>query len=155
MAGRPSNAGSRRATTSALAAALALAACGSSLPTPREGVHPQNAAILSTADYPPPAAQAEVVPPRPQNEACVWLDGRWEWTRNRWRWRPGQWAVPPPNCYFAPSVMFWQDKELELLEAHWYPDNADQLTPEKARTACADPTPCGAPAQKYRPPGEP
>ena len=143
----------RRGAALVGAAILGATACGSSLPAPREGVHPQNAAILSSAEYPPPAATPEVVPPRPDNAACVWLDGHWEWVRRRWRWKSGQSIVPPPQCYYAPSVMFWQEQGLQLLEAHWYPDNADQLPADKARTACAAPIPCGADGQKYVPPG--
>ncbi|MBK8996491.1 MAG: hypothetical protein KJ015_39650 [Myxococcales bacterium] len=123
-------------------------ACGSAIPGPPTGPHPGNAAL----EYPPPPAQAEVVPERPSNEACVWLDGHWDWIGGRWEWQGGGWVVPPKGCYYRPASMSWpQAGALQLLRAHWYPDNVDELPPEKAQKACPAPVPCGRPAQKYKP----
>jgi len=129
---------------------LALA-CGSSLPGPPTGKLP-DAALVQSVEYPPPPAQAEVVPDQPDNEACVWLDGHWDWVAGRWEWQSGGWVVPPKDCYYRPASMSWpQAGSLQLVRAHWWPENADELTPEKAQKACATPVSCGRPAQKYRP----
>jgi hypothetical protein len=131
---------------------LVLAGCGSALPTPKEGTQPSNAAILDVVDYPPPPAQAEVVPPAPKDDRCVWIDGRWQWQARRWRWIHGEWAIPPAGCYFAPSVLTWQKPdELWMLEGHWYPDNAEDMPADKARAACGEPRSCGAVARSYTP----
>jgi len=139
-----------------VAAAVAAAGCSSSLRLPPTGTHPENAAILDIVEYPPPAAEAEVVPPAPDDDRCVWLDGRWAWQGHRWRWIRGQWAIPPDGCYFAPSVLTWQKpRELWMLEGHWYPENAESLAPDKARSACGEPKPCGPVAHPYVAPKSP
>jgi len=126
-------------------------ACSSSLPTPPRGPHPVDAAQFDSVEYPPPPAKAELVPPAPEADGCVWLDGHWEWVGRRWQWTRGEWIIPPPGCYFAPPNMYWVGSNLSYLRPHWYPENADELPPEKARSACAKPTPCGKLAEKYRP----
>ncbi len=137
-----------------LGSALSLCACSSSLPAPPQGAHPAEAAIVETVEYPPPPAQAEFVPPAPDNEACVWLDGHWDWVSGRWVWLSGEWLIPPPGCFFAPTSLNWPESgSLQLLRAHWYPENADELSADRARKACPEPVPCGRAAQKYRPRG--
>lgn len=138
--------------TRALAAlALVALACGSSLPGPPTGPHPGANAVVDSVEYPPPPAVAEVVPPRPANEACVWVDGHWDWESGRWEWKRGAWVVPPPGCYHRPASMSWpQAGSLQLLRAYWYPNDVDELTPEKAKKACAEPVSCGRPAQQYK-----
>lgn len=132
--------------------ALAALACGSGIPEPPTGKHPGLAAVVESVEYPPPPARAEVVPERPGNEACVWLDGHWDWVAGRWEWRSGAWVVPPKGCYYRPASMSWpQAGQLQLLRAHWYPENVDELPPEKAQKACPEPVSCGRPAQKYKP----
>lgn len=131
--------------------ALALVGCSSSLPTPPTGPHPTNAAIVDVVEYPPPPAQSELVPAAPDNPACVWLDGHWEWIGRRWQWIGGEWIVPPKGCYYAPPGMYWVGGELSYLRAHWYPNDVEGLPPDKARSACRKPVPCGRPAEKYSP----
>ncbi|MBK7585592.1 MAG: YXWGXW repeat-containing protein [Myxococcales bacterium] len=135
-----------------LLVAPAQLSCSSSLPVPKFGPQPPEAALLQSVDYPPPPAQAEVVSKQPENEACVWLDGHWDWVGGRWVWGAGGWVVPPKDCFLARPTLSWPEAgALQLLRWHWFPDNVDELTPEKARTACATPVPCGKPAEKYRP----
>ncbi|MBE7486579.1 MAG: YXWGXW repeat-containing protein [Polyangiaceae bacterium] len=129
-------------------------ACSSGIPGPPTGPHPGNAALIVSVEYPPPPAVAEVVPERPDNEDCVWLDGHWDWVAGRWEWQSGAWVVPPKGCYYRPVSMSWpQAGALQVLRAYWYPNNVDELTPEKAQRACAEPVSCGRPAQKYKPGG--
>jgi hypothetical protein len=123
-----------------------LVSCSSGLPVPPRGSHPREAALVVVVDYPPPAAQVEFVPERPKDERCVWLDGHWEWVDRRWRWTSGGWVVPPPSCYFAPPTTYWIGTELIYLRPHWYPVDAEDLPPEKARSACPPPVSCGRPA---------
>lgn len=136
-----------------LALALLSGACSSSLPAPPRGAHPANAAMVDVVEYPPPPAQSEVVPPAPDNPRCVWLDGHWDWLGGRWQWIRGAWIVAPDGCFFAPPSLYWLGSGLSFLRPHWYPNNAEDLPPDKARSACGKPSPCGRDAQKYQPGG--
>lgn len=138
-----------RARLVVVSSALALC-CGSSLPTPPRGPHPVNAALFETVEYPPPPARVEMVPEAPDSDSCVWLDGHWEWVGRRWQWVAGEWIVPPKGCYWASPNMYWVGSDLSYLKPHWYPNDADELPVEEARTACAKPTPCGKPAERYQ-----
>jgi hypothetical protein len=127
-------------------------ACGPAIPGPPTGKHPGLAAVVKEVEFPPPPAVSEVVPPRPADERCVWLDGSWDWVGGRWEWQSGGWVVPPKGCYFRPATLSWpQAGALRLIAAHWYPDNVDELEPERAQAACPAPVSCGRPARKYRP----
>ncbi len=81
---------------------LGVMACGSSLPAPPQGPIPL--AAYTEVPGPPPPAQLERVPKRPEKRA-VWLDGSWDWTGSRWRWKDGGWYAAP-----APGIVFsrWQ-----------------------------------------------
>lgn len=142
----------KRAPRPSIAVALlAGAACSSSLPGPPRGAHPSNAAMVDVVEYPPPPAQSEVVPPAPDDERCVWLDGHWDWLGRRWQWINGSWLIPPAGCFFAPPSLYWVESQLSYLRPHWYPENAEDMAADKARSACGKPTSCGRDAEKYQP----
>ena len=100
-----------RAARLKILAVLALGvayACGSSLPTPTIRQPPEAMLSFVEVPYPPPAAQVEIIPPRPQPGA-VWVDGEWSWQGRRWTWETGGWVMPPAGSYFAP----WRTKRLD------------------------------------------
>jgi hypothetical protein len=107
--------------------------------------------MAELVEYPPPPAQAEVVPPRPAREECVWMDGHWDWVGSRWTWVAGEWLIPPPGCYYAPSVVSWpQPGQLVFLRPHWFPDDAESMKPDQARRACVTPVSCSPAAETYQ-----
>jgi hypothetical protein len=81
---------------------LPLIACAPRLPTPPVGLHTSE--DFAIVPYPPPPAQVEFVPPRP-NERALWVDGHFEWTGNGFAWHRGRWDVPPgAGAYYAPAT---------------------------------------------------
>jgi len=74
-----------------------------------QGPRPPGAPCDFEADYPPPAAQIEVIgpSPRPDDPACVWVDGHWRWEGRRWTWNVGGWVRAPRGCHYAGAVAFW------------------------------------------------
>jgi hypothetical protein len=126
---------------------LVLVGCGSSLRTPNLVPHPEKAGALAIiVDYPPPAAQVEMVPKDP-GEPCVWVDGHWDWTARRWQWFPGAWVTPPEGCNYAPPDMIWvaseEQGELYYRRPRWYPENVKELQLQQALAACRSVPPCG------------
>jgi hypothetical protein len=103
----------------ALPVLLLLGACGAALPAPERTEHP-----LSSYDevpYPPPAALAETVPPRPHAPGVVWIDGEWVFRGTTYEWRRGGWVVPPPRSRFAPWRAWYRpDGRLMLASGTWY-----------------------------------
>lgn len=85
---------------------LVIALCGifvmacdkSALPLPRTG--PNTNKGMTVVPYPPPAARAEIIPPKPGSRV-VWVDGTWNWDRRRWIWQRGRWEAPPTGAYYA------------------------------------------------------
>src|SRR5687767_2081562 len=75
-------------------------ACGGSLPAPPTSTHPASA--YQEVPYPPPAALAETVPPRPRHEDVVWVDGEWVFSGSSYVWRRGGWVAMPRAARFAP-----------------------------------------------------
>jgi hypothetical protein len=112
----------------ALLCALALAyACGSSLPTPRTGPHPATGTNYIEVPYPPPAAQVEIIPPKPR-EGAVWVDGEWAWEGNRWVWESGGWVAPPEHAYLAPWLTYRQaNGKLLFASGTWHLDTGAPL----------------------------
>ncbi len=74
-----------------------------------QGPRPPGAPCDFEADYPPPAAQIEVIgsSPLPDDADCVWVDGHWRWEGRRWSWSAGGWARAPSGCHYAGAVIFW------------------------------------------------
>lgn len=81
------------------------AGCGGTLPLPAQSVPPEEAYV--EVPYPPPAALAELVPPRPARDA-VWRDGGWAWRGGYYVWERGGWVRPPAGARYAP----WRFKYL-------------------------------------------
>lgn len=105
---------------------VAALACSSSLPEPELGRHPL--AAFKEAPYPPPAALAETIPPRPERDGAVWIDGEWVLRGASYAWRRGAWVVPPPAARFAPWQAFYRrDGRLMLATGAWY-DEKDERT---------------------------
>jgi hypothetical protein len=134
-----------RAATALIAGALCT--CGSSLRKVPTGLHPPAAADPIVVDYPPPPAKPEAVAADP-GPPCLWLDGHWAWAGRRWNWIGGSWVVPPPDCYYARSILVWYSPpdaradagapsigRLYYTEPKWHSN--------KPRGACPEPTPCG------------
>lgn len=118
----------RRAWTSCLlgSALFAVFGCGSSTPLVPTGPHPPEATVISQrVEFPPPPAQAEVLPLRRRND-CLWRDGHWEWDGRGWRWVRGAWVLPPPGCYYARPETEWVrsggGSVLIYRRPRWYPD---------------------------------
>ena len=77
---------------------VVLGACTARLPHPTYSA--QVTTALTAADYPPPPARVEQVPPQP-DPAAVWIDGEWTWNGRKWRWKPGRWVLPPAGATFS------------------------------------------------------
>jgi hypothetical protein len=88
-----------------LLAALALTACGPSLPSPHlseahggPDEHPVEVQAM------PPPGKVEIIPARPPAlKHPVWLDGEWEWTGRRWQWKDGGWLEDRPDEVYFPG----------------------------------------------------
>lgn len=87
----------------ALAATLALPACGAALPLPVVGSHAGDTPVL-VPTAPPPGKVEIIGKAPPKLKSPVWIDGEWEWTGRRWQWKEGRWEEPTPDAYYAPST---------------------------------------------------
>ena len=127
-------------------ALLGVAACGSTLRVPTPGAHSETARQV-IVEYPPPPARVERVPADP-GEACVWVDGHWEWRGRAWEWESGNWFVPPPGCHYASPRLAWIDTAqggtLYFTPPGWYPS---EVEPGAAKPACKPPVVCSAGAE--------
>jgi hypothetical protein len=90
--------------------------CGPSLARPSMTPAPVSAFV--EVPYPPPAAHAEVIPPRPHS-SDVWIDGQWSWDSKTWRWEPGRWVVPPAGAKFQPWMITRSDARVLFAPATW------------------------------------
>jgi hypothetical protein len=109
-------------------AAVASGACGSSLPAPTLAEHARETYV--EVPYPPPAALAETVPPRPRVENVVWLDGDWRFRGKSYAWRRGGWVVPPSDARYAPSrEVYLPDGRLIFAPGTWYDAQHRALPP--------------------------
>jgi len=98
--------------------ALALAACGSSLPDPQSTTHLANDFV--EVPYPPPAALVEVVPDRPDHHA-LWVDGNWVWRGRYYVWQRGGWVHAPADAAYASwQAYLTRDGRLLFAPATWY-----------------------------------
>lgn len=98
---------------------LGLVACGTpSLPRP--ALAPHKSTDLVPLATPPPPAKVEIVPPRPEIEGVVWIDGEWSFEGRRARWRRGRWLIPPRGARFAPWVeVRADDGQLYFAPGKW------------------------------------
>jgi hypothetical protein len=122
----------------AVALALAPVACGSALPAPPLTQHPLSAFV--EVPYPPPAALAETVPPRPDRDGVVWLDGEWQYRGRGFVWRRGGWVVAPPASRFAPWRSWYRrDGRLMFASGTWYDERHERVRRPQPIAAAATP----------------
>ncbi|MEI9948565.1 MAG: hypothetical protein WDO74_06155 [Pseudomonadota bacterium] len=111
------------------ACVLLCAACSTSLPEPLPARQPRSEYL--PVPYPPPAAFAEVVPPRPNGDA-LWIDGHWAWRGGTFVWERGGWVAPPAGSRFAHwRIRYAQDGTLMFAEEVWYDANLKPMTSPK------------------------
>lgn len=96
-----------------------LLGCGGSLPGPTLVEHSRDSYV--EVPYPPPAALAETVPPKPAGDAIVWLDGDWSFRGRNYAWRRGGWFSAPAGARYAHSnILYLADGRLLFAPAAWY-----------------------------------
>lgn len=102
----------------------------SALPLPISG--PNEGTTLIVVPYPPPAARAEIIPPKPGNRV-VWIDGSWTWDRRHWVWQRGRWEVPPKGAHYATAkIVPMPDGSLGWIVGGWQMANAQTVTPVRS-----------------------
>lgn len=107
-------------------AAIVLAACGGSLNGPTLVEHKRDSFV--EVPYPPPAALAETVVPRPAQGGLVWLDGDWSFRGKSYAWRRGGWFVPPAGARYAVSrIDYLTDGRLMFAPGAWYGVRGEML----------------------------
>lgn len=137
-----------------VALALVAGACSSSLRTvPR--APPPDTLERVFADYPPPPAEIEILPPDPGGK-CAWLDGHWSWVGRRWAWVSGAWVVPPPGCHLTLPLITWGtdrtgQPQLAYAPPEWFPDTP--LGKDGKPASCAQPVVCRGGAAESELPG--
>ncbi len=119
-------------------AAALLLGCSGSLQKPATGMHPCDAFV--EVPYPPPAAVAEVIPPKPRPDA-VWLVGQWSWRGRYYVWQRGGWVLPPPGgAYLAPWTRYYdKDGTLLFAEGVWRAKDGSRLMPPPKILPAAEP----------------
>ncbi|MFZ5893557.1 MAG: hypothetical protein ACOY0T_21020 [Myxococcota bacterium] len=128
----------RLATVSAWLLSAVCVACGGSLPEPAKAQHPSEA--FDEVPYPPPAALAETLPPRPNRSGLVWLEGDWVFRGSTYAWVRGGWTVAPPNARYAVSkVVYASDGRILFAPASWYDAQGQKL--ERVRPIAPAATP--------------
>jgi hypothetical protein len=90
--------------------------------------------------YPPPAAFAEVVPPKPRAGA-LWVDGHWAFRGGTFVWQRGGWLLSAPGARFAHwRLRYAQDGTLMFAEEVWYDANLKPIpSPKKLVPAYTPP----------------
>ena len=113
--------------------------CGSQLPAPETTQHPLGAYV--PVPYPPPAALAETVTPRPNRDGVVWIDGEWTGHGGGYVWRRGGWVMPPPQSQFAQwRAWYRRDGRLMMARGTWYNAKHERLrAPEPIQPASSPP----------------
>ncbi len=111
----------RLALTTAAAVAVVVAsltACAPRVPVPEVGDH--EGVVPMPVPYPPPAARAEIVPPRPHDDG-LWVDGYWMWRGGSYAWNAGRWVRPGPAMVYArASVVRLRSGELLYYPPRWH-----------------------------------
>ena len=96
----------------------ACASCASSVATPEPARQPRSEYL--PVPYPPPAAFAEVVPPKPRPGA-LWVDGHWAFRGGAFVWQRGGWVIAPEGARFAHwRIRYAKDGTLLFAEEVWY-----------------------------------
>ncbi len=118
---------------------LFVVGCSSALPAPETTQHPLAAYV--EVPYPPPAALAETVPPRPQRDGAVWIDGEWTPQGGAYVWRRGGWFVAPAQARFALwHTWYRRDGRLMMARGTWYDAKRQRLLPPEPIQPAATPT---------------
>jgi hypothetical protein len=127
-----------------------LAGCAGSLPEPSTTRHSTEA--FQPVPYPPPAALAETVPPRPRRGDPVWIDGEWVFHGRSFVWQRGGWVEPPKDALFAPGQEKYElDGRLLLAPGTWYGPSGNSLPrPEVMVPATTPPNEVTAESQTGR-----
>ena len=95
--------------------------CAPRLPEPAAALEGDPKPEPMAVAYPPPAALPEEVPPAPEDDAAVWLDGHWRWTGDGYRWIEGAWVTPPSGARYRPmTVVRTLDGKLSYYPPRWY-----------------------------------
>jgi hypothetical protein len=91
--------------------------------------------------YPPPAALAETVPPRPEGSDVVWIDGEWVFHGKDYVWQRGGWVHTPRGARYAPwRAVYQRAGRLFLASGTWYDASGNPLPrPELAVPARTPP----------------
>lgn len=119
-------------TSAAVLGALSVARCGSSLPGPPLAPQPPDAFI--EVPMPPPPAQVEIVPARPE-AARTWVDGAWTWEGTRWRRQAGGWLALPRGPRYAAGVARRRDDGTLLYANPRWLDGEGRTLDEPRRIA--------------------
>lgn len=113
-------------------------ACSGSLPEPPKTQHPNEA--YDEVPYPPPAALAETVPPRPKQSGVVWLEGDWVFRGSTYAWVRGGWTLAPEKARYAVSnVVYTRDGRILFAPAAWYDAGGQKLERVRPITPAATP----------------
>jgi hypothetical protein len=100
--------------------------CASSLPVPPRAVHTQDSFV--DVPYPPPAALAETMPPRPNVAPVIWVDGDWKFRGNSYAWERGGWYETPNEAGYARSeVRYSPDGRILFAPGVWYSSKGEVL----------------------------
>jgi hypothetical protein len=108
-------------------AAISMAACAPSLPTPPVTAH--GADVPLAVPYPPPPPRVEDVG-EPPDEDARWVDGSWQFEGLTYVWTPGGWHHPPPGkAYARPLVVRRANGELVYFPGRWIDTSGPQQQP--------------------------
>jgi hypothetical protein len=129
---------------------VALGGCSGSLPQPDRTRHTRDTYL--PVPYPPPAGLAETVPPPPERDGAVWIDGEWVFHGSTYVWQRGGWVYPPPGARYAPwRALYQKNGRLWLAPGTWYDENGNALPlPEIAKAARTPPNEVTAEMQTGR-----
>jgi hypothetical protein len=101
--------------------ALGIAGCGSP-PQPAEPAYGTMSSVI-VVPAPPPAPQAELVPPPPTSAPTVWQPGHWQYTgiaTSPWQWESGHYMEPLyGRTAWIPGRWVQQGAGWVWVEGHW------------------------------------
>jgi len=126
------------------AIAVAVAACGPTIPAPKTGPIPKEEGVL--VPFPPPAAQIDDIVAIPEDPTKVWIDGQWTWNGTEWSWQRGSWTTPPADAYYTHwTTRRREDGELYFIRAGWRRADGSRLDLDLDLTPACSPKASGAP----------
>lgn len=101
----------RRPLLTLLVFIITLILAGCAAPPPIPGT----AAGIS---QPPPAPQAEILPPAPYLDS-YWIAGHWKWNGNRHVWSRGHWEQPRAGLVYQPAHWSSHERRWIYHPARW------------------------------------